>query len=156
MIILAIDPGNKQSAYVFYDPENKSILEKDIVPNDILSNKIRGGLELFGRYDVMAIEMIACYGLPVGEEVFDTCVWVGRFTELAKAHVEYVFRRTVKKEVCGKCRSNDSKVRASLIELFGGKNELKKGGILNGFKKDLWAALGVAVTYAKQKSILGV
>ena len=27
--------------------------------------------------------MVACYGMPVGKEVFDTCIWIGRFIQEA-------------------------------------------------------------------------
>lgn len=53
------------------------------------------------KIDKLVIEMIASYGMPVGKEVFETCVWIGRFVELAKIQnidVEYIYRKDKKIE----------------------------------------------------------
>ena len=51
------------------------------------------------KIDKLVIEMIASYGMAVGKEVFDTCVWIGRFIELASLQaieVEYIYRKDEK------------------------------------------------------------
>ena len=134
--ILAIDPGTAQSAYVLWDSHDKQIIEKGIVPNDDVLRKI-GTL----IYDAIAIEMIASYGMSVGKEVFQTCVWIGRFIQrAAPIRTDLIYRREVKMFLCGSMRAKDSNIRQALIDMLG-KDTTK------GVSKDVWAALGVAVTY---------
>jgi hypothetical protein len=105
-----------------------------------------------GEYDVLAVEMIASYGMPVGAEVFQTCVWIGRFLECGAATEQLVYRKEVKMHLCGTTRANDGNVRQALLDLYGGKERAlgRKAtpGPLYGISGDEWAALGVAVTYA--------
>ena len=64
--ILAIDPGNVQSAYMcFYDGK---LTEFAIMPNA----KLRHIIPQFTA-EHLAIEMVASYGMPVGATVFETC-----------------------------------------------------------------------------------
>ena len=148
-MILAIDPGNEQSAYVVYD--GSRIVDFGKVANAWLLDRVRTG-----HFDAahLAIEMIASYGMPVGREVFETCLAIGRFVEawerLERPHA-LVYRRDVKLHLCGQARAKDPNVRAALIDLFGGKDKAigKKAtpGPLYGVTADIWAALGVAITY---------
>lgn len=76
-MILAIDPGNIQSAYVLtYD--DLRVNDKGKVENSELLEKIYEAKEIHGEQLHAAIEMVACYGMAVGKEVFDTCVMIGR------------------------------------------------------------------------------
>jgi hypothetical protein len=102
------------------------------------------------------VEMIACYGQRVGREVFETCVWIGKFMSAWQtrtiAEPARLVRRDVKMELCATNRANDADIRGALIDLYGpGKAKavgLKASpGPLYGFKKDMWAALAVAVTF---------
>ncbi len=96
--------------------------------------------ELRAHYPV-AIEMIASYGMPVGKEVFETVLWIGRFIEAVHPHpVALVYRKDVKMHLCGTTRAKDPNIRQALLDRFG--KEATKG-----IKKDMWAALGVAVTH---------
>ena len=92
MRILAIDPGNTESAYVVWD--GKEIIcfakESNAIIKDLLSNK----WAYASTYDLCAIEMVASYGMPVGATVFETCVWIGRFYEHAH-DVSLVYRKDV-------------------------------------------------------------
>ena len=88
-MVLAIDPGNIESAYCLIDKETYKPIEFGKVDNTRL-------LMLLGELDYkeLAIEMIASYGMPVGKEVFDTCVWIGRFIQRRKCpDFEYIYRK---------------------------------------------------------------
>lgn len=163
MLILAIDPGTLDSAYVLYDSERKQILDKNKVPNHNM-RRILKGYNLKGstwHADAVAIEMIASYGMPVGKEVFETCVWIGRLCEIIEGRcpTDLVYRKDVKLHLCGSPKANDGNIRQALIDLFppiGGGTVPQVGtkkdpGPLHGVSKDIWAALGVAVTYAARR-----
>ena len=141
MRILAIDPGTTKSAYLIWDGE--TIHAKGIADNYALRTMLKSR-DLM-PYDAVAIEMVACYGMRVGAEVFETCVWIGRFQEsVGDVPIQKVYRAQVKKHL--KCGSGkDKHVRAALIKRFGEVGTKKKPGKLFGISSHLWAALGVAV-----------
>jgi hypothetical protein len=148
--ILAIDPGDQQSAFVVWDGEE--IFDKGLLPNQELIDKI-----FILDCDKMAIEMIASYGMPVGKTVFETCVWIGRFTERfintkpcwppLDNYVTYIYRKDVKMHLCGTTKAKDGNIRQALIDRFGECGTKKNPGKLYGVSKDIWAALALAVTY---------
>ena len=98
----------------------------------------------FANYDLLVIEMIASYGMPVGKEVFDTCVWIGRFIQ-----------QDEKMNICGSMKAKDSNIRQALIDRFGTVGTKKNPGWFYGFKADCWSAYAVGITYldlTKEKS----
>lgn len=133
--ILAIDPGTIQSAYVLWDADDKEIRAKGISANAEMVRLIES---LY--FDDLAIEMVASYGMPVGKEVFETCVWIGRFYQSSARPVHLLYRREVKMFLCGNMKAKDSNIRQAIIDMLG-KDATK------GVSKDVWAALAVAVTY---------
>ena len=159
MILLAIDPGSEKSALVLYDTERATPRDAKIVPNRAVIGHI---ISLYT--DALAIEMIASYGMAVGKTVFETCVWIGRFDQAyrmaSSKDADLIYRLQVKQTICHDSRAKDSNIRRALIDRFpatgGGKTPQvgTKGqpGPLYGFKADMWAALGVAVTWAEQHS----
>lgn len=156
MKLLAIDPGPEESAYVAL--ADGKVTHKAKVRNHNLLEYLHSLPE--GEVHV-PIEMIASYGMPVGKEVFETCVWIGRFWEVAVQHgciCSKVYRKDVKLWLCGTNRAKDSNVRQALLDKFprtgGGKTPQvgtkKQPGPLFGFAGDMWAALAVAM-YALDK-----
>lgn len=153
MRVLSIDPGPDNSAWLVYDGVKP--VEFGISGNAALKALIRH-LDFdhaeFEQYEICVIEMIESMGMPVGKEVFQTCVWIGRFMEaFGPDNVKLVTRREVKLHLCGSMRAKDANVRQSLIDRFGGKKVAigKKAspGPLFGISKDVWSALGIACTW---------
>jgi len=150
-MIIAIDPGSEVSAYVVFDTQTKLPIDADILPNNDLLNMLIYQPEY--QPTAMFVEMIASYGMPVGATVFDTCVWIGRFIQAWQGPYRKVFRKDVKMYLCGATRAKDANIRQALMDMYGGSREAaigkkKSPGPLYGFKADMWAALGVAVTAA--------
>ena len=138
--ILAIDPGPKQSGFVVWDG---SVVHADTVPNETLRVLLRENL--FGGHDRVVIEMIASYGMAVGREVFETCLWIGRFIERARPiHAELVYRKDVKLHLCGTNKAKDANVRQALIDKHGAPGTKKAKGKTYGISGHLWAAVAVA------------
>lgn len=145
MRILAVDPGNEQSAYLMWDMEERNIICKGIEKNE----KIRGHLKTWS-YDVLVIEMTACMGMAVGASVLRTTVWIGRFEECSlSSGVPFaeIFRHQVKMHLCGNMRAKDSNIRQALIDRFGPLGRKKEPGFLYGVKKEIWQALALAICY---------
>ncbi len=148
--ILAIDPGNEQSAYVLLDEQLKP-LEFGIEANCVLLNTIRNA-----DCQHLAIEMVASYGMPVGESVFETVFWIGRFWEHAYMNdnvvfVDKVYRKDVKMNLCQSMRAKDGNIRQALIDRFGVVGVKKNPGWFYGVSKDVWSAIAVGVTYADMR-----
>lgn len=108
--------------------------------------------------DRMAIEMVAHYGMPVGKEVFDTCVWIGRFLQVwpRPDEVELVYRGDVKLELCGTRRAKDPNVRQALIDRLGKPGTKKVPGATYGVTGHIWSALAVAVVAGGPNEMSGV
>lgn len=148
-MILSIDPGNIESAYCLIQIEDYKPIEFGKISN----NELLGKLEVLD-YDFMAIEMIASYGMAVGASVFDTCVWIGRFIETCQTKYSYIYRKEEKINLCNSMKAKDSNIRQALIDRFGVVGTKKAKGFFYGFKKDIWAAYAVGVTWLdKQKEL---
>jgi hypothetical protein len=152
-MILAIDPGNVETAYVWIGEDYTPTGDFGKQENKYLLAALRP--EDCKGIDVI-IEMVASYGMPVGREVFETCVWIGRFTEGARragARVHYIYRKDVKTNLCHDSRAKDSNIQRALIDRFAqfdlkrGKGTKKKPDWFYGFADDVWAAYAVGVTY---------
>lgn len=153
-MILAIDPGNIESAFVLLDEKLKPCEAKIVDNVDMLEI-----IEDYGsNEDIdLAIEMIASYGMAVGKTVFDTCVWIGRFYETAiqrdYRYIQYIYRQEEKMNLCHSMKANDSNITQALIDRFApntrnkGKGVKANPGWFYGFKKDIWQAYAVGVTY---------
>lgn len=158
--ILAIDPGNTESAYVVIDAETRQPVEFAKVPNRqlLVDLTLDNDLALWSTVDVVAIEMIASYGMPVGAEIFETCVWIGRFSEAIANRTgtdpQLVKRNPVKVHHCHSSKAKDSNVTQALVDRFTpgqrnhGKGTKAEPGWFCGFAKDVWQAYALAVYVA--------
>lgn len=150
--ILAIDPGPAESAWLIYDPSTRRPRAASKVPNAALLSELPA---LAGSADTglrrgVAIEMIASYGMAVGREVFETCLWIGRFMQAVSPEaVRLVYRQEVKLHLCRSARAKDANIRQALIDSIGPRGTKKEPGPTYGLSGDCWSALGVAVTAAE-------
>lgn len=142
MSILAIDPGTTESGWVLY--AHGKVWGSGIEQNEEMLGRIYRGEDA----DELAIEMIASFGMPVGKEVFETCVWIGRFKQQWSKpdKVRLIYRKDVKMHLCGSPRAKDANINQALVDLIGPKGTKKNPGPCFGVKSHAWAALGVAVT----------
>lgn len=146
MIIFAIDPGTEKSGYCLYSTEG-GVIESSVVDNKRILDIIKEG----NGYSPIVIEMVASYGCAVGKEVFETCVWIGRFMQWAvinKRDVYRVYRKDIKMHLCHTMKAKDANIRQALIDRFGSIGTKKNPGKLYGVKSHAWAALALAVYYA--------
>jgi len=152
-MILAIDPGNEQSAYVLLDKDLKPI-EFGIEKNGFIKHYITSTARE-GKVKYFVIEMVASYGMAVGKEVFETVFWIGRFWEHARLVERHrIYRKDVKSNLCHDSRAKDGNIAQALIDRFAygvsnkGKGTKKEPGWFFGFKADIWQAYAVGVTFA--------
>lgn len=154
MTVFAIDPGYQQSAYVVFD--GTSVVTFGTVPNAELLRMISARTRTRGH--VLVVERIASFGMPVGDEVFETVLWSGRFIQAWTGYRaplmpwDRVKRHEVKTALCRNSRAKDANIRQALIDRFGPSKEKAIGrratpGPLYGISGDEWSALAVAVTW---------
>ena len=151
--VLAIDPGTTESGWVAF--QDGAIVEKGIDANQAVLVRASAARS-WGAH--LAVEMIASYGMPVGREVFETCLWIGRFLQAAQpCETHLIYRKDVKMHLCNSMRARDAHIRQALLDRFGPGREIAIGrkasqGPLYGIKKHMWAALAVAVTFSDRSS----
>ena len=161
-MILAIDPGNEQSGVVLIrEADLKPIVSEKITNEELLDNLLMDRYERLEESECInhvAIEMIASYGMAVGQSVFETCVWIGRFIQALEDNyyndsLKFIYRKDEKMNLCGSMKAKDSNIVQALIDRFApntpnkGKGTKKEPGWFYGFKKDIWQAYAVAITY---------
>ena len=127
-VIIGIDPGPKESGVAEFFPDTFGIGAHGIHHNGYIE-EVCGG---FGRRGmegrIFAIEMMASYGMAVGESVFQTCVQIGRFEKsCVNSSYQHIFRKEVKLALCGTLKAKDTNIKQSIVDMYGGK-EIAIGG----------------------------
>jgi hypothetical protein len=146
--VLAIDPGTVESGYMLYS--GGGVVESGVRPNHKILELIVDPT-VHPEPDVLAIEMVSSYGMPVGREVFETVVWIGRFQQTWPWDPDTVLRvprLKVKMHLCHSARAKDSHIWQALIDRFGPVGTKGNPGPLYGVKSHARAALALAVTVA--------
>ncbi|WP_026887689.1 hypothetical protein [Clostridium beijerinckii] len=164
-MILAIDPGNVESGYALLNDDlsivEKGKIENEYVLDDVIPRFLDVNLNEFLDKNNecklhIAIEMVASYGMAVGATVFETCMWIGRFYQKSYEmglKPQLIYRKEEKLNICGSMKAKDSNIIQALIDRFApnttnkGKGTKKEPGWFYGFKKDIWQAYAVGVTY---------
>ena len=153
MKVMSIDPGNTESGFTLIETEPFTIIDFGKIDNDELLEKC-----YTVDYDYLACEMVASYGMPVGQTIFDTCVWIGRFIEASVSReipTEQLYRKTIVTHLCGTARAKDTNVRRRLIDMYAqhdfknGKGTKKNPDVLYGFKSDIYSALAVHTVFTE-------
>ena len=153
MTILALDPGNTQTGYAVLEMPEFRLIKFGKTDNPPLLTLVANS-DILYDVDAVAIEMIDSFGMAVGREVFETCVWIGRFHQASDhPNTHYVYRKEEKEVLCGSLRAKDGNIRQALIDRYA-KHDLKNGkgtkanpDVFYGVSKDVWAAIAVGVTY---------
>ena len=158
-MILAVDPGNVESAYVLIGDDRK-IIQYGKVANGTMLEYVRRRFTHGEKPEAVVIEMVASYGMAVGASVFQTCVMIGRLTEAAEHAgfpVDYVYRMEEKMAICHDSKAKDANIRQALIDRFAqhdkknGKGTKKNPDWFYGFAKDEWAAYAVGTTWLDKR-----
>lgn len=152
MIILGIDPGPERSGVCLYDGGARRVIEVESAMDNF-----RLLLELKSTSaDRVFIEMIHNQGrTTVGQETFETCVWVGRFMQACRPEftaAEKILRSKVKMALCGTMRAKDANIRQALIDMLGAPGVKAKPGPTYGVTGHAWQALAVAVVGYSERS----
>lgn len=145
--IIAIDPGTNQSAMLLWDGSKIGLHE--ISDNASILRALRCNSTV-----PVYCEMIASYGMAVGREVFETCVWIGRFQEAAErtgAPFHLIYRRDVKMWHCQSARAKDTNVNQALRDKYGAKGTKKSPGVTYPLHSHLWSAFAIA-TYVHEQN----
>lgn len=153
--VLAIDPGTRETGWVLLDG-------MDIVGHGIDDNHVFKAKIIKGFADEMVIETVACYGMAVGKDVFETALWAGRFEEKWFAasgnYPVRMYRREVKMWLCKSVRATDANVRRAVMDKYPPTGRDGKGnpsvvgtksrpGPLYGIKSHEWQALALGLTH---------
>lgn len=156
--IIAIDPGNELSGYVILDI-SKGFPGELVKFGKVSEYDLKGNIYFFFK-DALnagvkqseihtAIEMVASYGMAVGQTIFDTCAVIGRLeqyiTTVSMAsdnklnkygldkNIHRVYRKRVSSEginsttmeLCNTTKAKDSNIRQAILDLYpsigGGK-----------------------------------
>lgn len=149
MKCIAIDPGTAQSAFVVW---NGTVVEEaDTIANEAM-------LEFLSKEHPpaeCAIEMVACYGMAVGKDVFDTVFWIGRFYQQWMTSnflpARLIYRREIKLHHCASPHAKDTNIRQALIDKYGPPGVKKNPGVTYGLVKHEWSAFAIATYVTEQK-----
>ncbi len=157
-VVLAIDPGSEQSAWIAYDAGTGRPRAFAKQPNEVLLAQLRAGVS--PDAEVVVIEWTAPRGMPASAQLFETLWWAGQFAEAAHSvRVERLLRSDVKRHLCGTTAAKDSNVIAALVDRFGSAGGRRAAvgvksapGPLYGVHADVWQALALAVTWQDLES----
>jgi hypothetical protein len=138
MRILGLDAGTRDTGYCFIDYPCEVIDSGHIENNEVF--------KLIPQCDHLALEVIRNQGKKIGNEVFETAQWIGRFQQYAIDHgINNIFEVTKKQHseyhinLCWKVHGklfkgcNDSQLRQALDMLGHNSNICDDNDARNAF-----------------------
>lgn len=149
-MILAIDVGTAETGYCLMDKDTYKPIKFGKINNEELLKIVKEE-----KYDELIYEEFQSYGMPIGVSTITSITWNGRYIQSALDRgkkVNFVYRKDEKMNLCHSMKAKDSNIRQALIDRFGVVGTKKEKGFFYGFKKDIWAAYAVGVTYLDKKS----
>lgn len=149
MKLLSLDVGTTESAFCIIDIDTYKPLKFGKISNEELLKIVKEE-----QYDEMVYEEFQSYGMPIGQTTITSITWNGRYIQSAldrNKPVFRVYRKDEKINLCGTMKAKDSNIRQALIDRFGEVGVKSHPGFFYGFKKDIWAAFAVGVTYLDKK-----
>lgn len=152
MKILAIDVGTTETGFCLIDKDTYKPIHFGKISNEELLQIVKNE-----DYDILIYEEFQSYGMPIGISTITSITWNGRYIQSALDRnkiVDYIYRKEEKMNICGSMKAKDSNIRQALIDRFGEVGTKKAKGFFYGFKKDIWAAYAVGITWLdKQKEL---
>jgi hypothetical protein len=145
-MIFAIDPGPTESAWVIWDGQRFTDFRK-AENAEVLEHLIDFAAP--STVDLV-IEQVASMGMAVGESVFETVFWSGRFAQAFGRPFHRIKRIRVKNHLCGSSRAKDGNIRQAIIDRLGEPGTKKNPGPTYGISGDCWQALALAITWWDQ------
>ncbi len=152
-LVYGVDPGTIETGWVLWD--GKRVVECGIDPNAAFLERLRSHTDPDKPPITMFVEMIACYGMAVGFETFETCLWIGRFCEvwdILGLPWHLCYRTRIKIHHCHSAKATDSNISQAIRDKYGVVGTKKKPGPLYGVKKHIWSAVAIA-TYGLEAKI---
>lgn len=157
MIVVGCDPGYRETALVSFNGE--SIVAHVTLPNEAILEALSHHAK--GPENVLVVEQMQLFtsNYGVGQEVFDSVFWSGRFVQAwTPGRWDRILRAKVRGHL-GASKGGDAAVRAALIARFGPYKEVaignkKKPGPCFGIAGHEWQALAVAVVWFDQNGHL--
>lgn len=149
--LIAIDPGTTQSGVCVF--EGARIADAYVEDNSLLVRQLSLAHRCIDTQPTVVIEMIASYGMAVGKETFETCVWIGRFMQVCEFGItaHRMFRKDVKIHICGTTKAKDANIWQAILDRYGGKaaaiGKKNEPGPLYGVKSHARAALAVGLCW---------
>ena len=153
---MGIDPGTVDSAWVAYNSETKLPIAFGKEPNAVLYNRMRER-----AYDLMAIEEVCSYGMPIGASTITTIEWIGRYQQYWEDFIKKPIRRLRRKDVgihiCSNGGAKDPNIRQALMDRYGSQRQIALGTIKNkgplyGMSKDVWSAFAISITAVESQA----
>lgn len=143
--VLAIDVGTTETGACLIEYPSYRPVDFGKLDNEELMNIVGNG-----NYDILVYEEFQCYGMPIGQSTIKSITWNGRYIQKALdlgKTVDFVYRKDEKINLCKTMKAKDSNIRQALIDRFGEVGTKTSPGFFYGFKKDIWSAYAVGVTY---------